>query len=149
MDAAFGPLLARDLEQTVRIQTDCGHQVTSEGPYRIVRHPMHAGTLVPFAGIAFLLGSGWSFVPAAAGAVCWWCTPRWRTGPCWPNSRLPRASLEDPLEAGPLRPVRGQAFITQRWLQQSFPCISVLVRIISILGLKAGALAKSEWHKRA
>jgi protein-S-isoprenylcysteine O-methyltransferase Ste14 len=59
----------RNLEQTVRIQTDRGHQVTSEGPYRIVRHPMYAGTLVQFVGMAFLLGSGWSFVPAAACAV--------------------------------------------------------------------------------
>ncbi len=59
----------RNLEQTVRIQTDRGHQVTTEGPYRIVRHPMYAGTLVQLAGMAFVLGSGWSLVPAAACVV--------------------------------------------------------------------------------
>ena len=60
----------RNLEQTVRIQADRGHQVTTTGPYRYVRHPMYAGLLLGLPGTALLLGSAWSLVPAAAcGAV--------------------------------------------------------------------------------
>lgn len=53
----------RNLEPTVRIQSDRGHQVATEGPYRIVRHPMYAGMLVMMPGLPLALGSTWAFVP--------------------------------------------------------------------------------------
>jgi protein-S-isoprenylcysteine O-methyltransferase Ste14 len=34
------------LETTVRIQDDRGHMAVTSGPYRIVRHPMYADTLL-------------------------------------------------------------------------------------------------------
>ncbi len=49
----------------VRIQANRGHVVCDSGPYRIVRHPGYAGTILPLAGIALALGSLWTFLPAA------------------------------------------------------------------------------------
>jgi protein-S-isoprenylcysteine O-methyltransferase Ste14 len=55
------------LSTRVRIQEDRGHRVVTTGPYRMVRHPMYAATIIGFAGVSLLLGSWWAFVP---GAVC-------------------------------------------------------------------------------
>jgi protein-S-isoprenylcysteine O-methyltransferase Ste14 len=46
----------------VKIQTERGHRVISDGPYAIVRHPMYGGTLLLIAGIPLLLGSWWGLV---------------------------------------------------------------------------------------
>jgi protein-S-isoprenylcysteine O-methyltransferase Ste14 len=48
------------LETTVRIQKDRDHQVVTDGPYRVVRHPMYVGIIVMSRGVAArarLLGS--------------------------------------------------------------------------------------------
>ena len=45
-----------------------GHQVISTGPYAFVRHPMYAGAVLYFLGIALLLGS-WYAVAIAAVLV--------------------------------------------------------------------------------
>ena len=52
----------------VRMQKDRQHRVITDGPYRIVRHPMYAAALVFFAGAPLLLGSWWGLlcVPVAA-----------------------------------------------------------------------------------
>jgi protein-S-isoprenylcysteine O-methyltransferase Ste14 len=52
----------------VRIQDERGHQVISTGPYAFVRHPMYAGAVLYFLGIALLLGS-WYAVAIAAVLV--------------------------------------------------------------------------------
>jgi protein-S-isoprenylcysteine O-methyltransferase Ste14 len=49
----------------VRIQTDRGHQVISDGPYRLVRHPGYAGTMWFFLAMPFFLDSDWALLPAA------------------------------------------------------------------------------------
>jgi protein-S-isoprenylcysteine O-methyltransferase Ste14 len=41
----------------VRLQT--AQLVATEGPYRIVRHPMYAGSMLYLLGMALLLGSWW------------------------------------------------------------------------------------------
>ncbi len=52
------------LSRYARIQDDRGQRVVTEGPYRVVRHPMYA-MLIPFMlGIAFVLGSWWAMIPA-------------------------------------------------------------------------------------
>ena len=71
MAAGTAPIAAamavnRNLEQTVRIQADRGHEVATEGPYRYVRHPMYLGLLPSFVGIPLVLGSAWGLVPAGA-----------------------------------------------------------------------------------
>jgi len=49
----------------VRIQTERGHHVVSTGPYRWMRHPGYAGTLLVSLATPVLLDSRWAFVPAA------------------------------------------------------------------------------------
>jgi protein-S-isoprenylcysteine O-methyltransferase Ste14 len=48
----------------VRVQADRAHRVITEGPYRIVRHPMYAGAVLYFLGMPLLLGSWWGLVIA-------------------------------------------------------------------------------------
>jgi len=48
----------------VRIQTDRGHVVVSDGPYRWVRHPSYAGGTVGNIGLALALSSLWALIPA-------------------------------------------------------------------------------------
>lgn len=53
----------------MRIQTDRGHVVCDSGPYRIVRHPGYAGSLVATPGIVLALGSAWTLIPAGVAFV--------------------------------------------------------------------------------
>ncbi len=53
----------------VRIQKDRGHFVVTTGPYRWVRHPGYAGSLLVFFAIPVLLGSLWAFLPAVILAM--------------------------------------------------------------------------------
>jgi len=39
------------------------------GPYRWVRHPAYAGTIVYELAVSFLLVSWWSMIPSGVGAV--------------------------------------------------------------------------------
>jgi protein-S-isoprenylcysteine O-methyltransferase Ste14 len=48
----------------VRIQADRGQRVVSSGPYRWMRHPGYAGSILAYLVIPFLLDSGWAFLPA-------------------------------------------------------------------------------------
>ncbi len=57
------------LAQTVRIRTDRGHRVATTGPYRIVRHPMYAGSLYFFWTTAFLLDSWWAFLVSVLSMI--------------------------------------------------------------------------------
>jgi len=54
----------RFFSSTVRIQTDRGHEVVQEGPYRFVRHPGYVAGILMAKGIALVLGSLWAVVPA-------------------------------------------------------------------------------------
>ncbi|UCG47876.1 MAG: isoprenylcysteine carboxylmethyltransferase family protein [Phycisphaerales bacterium] len=52
-------------EKFVRIQSDRSHRVINSGPYRYVRHPGYAATILGFSiATPLLLGSWWSFLPA-------------------------------------------------------------------------------------
>ena len=48
----------------VRIQTDRGHAVATNGPYRYVRHPGYTGYIVSFVGMSLALGSLWAIIPS-------------------------------------------------------------------------------------
>jgi protein-S-isoprenylcysteine O-methyltransferase Ste14 len=52
-----------------RIQSERGHAVVRDGPYRFVRHPLYASRIVLIAGAAVTLGSWIALVPAALNAV--------------------------------------------------------------------------------
>jgi protein-S-isoprenylcysteine O-methyltransferase Ste14 len=53
----------------VRIQAERGHAVAAGGPYRVVRHPGYAGTILTQLAVPFLLGSLWGLIPAALSAA--------------------------------------------------------------------------------
>lgn len=54
---------------TVRLQSDRGHTVVSDGPYRWMRHPGYLGAIVFQVGVPLLLGSWSSLVPGVASAA--------------------------------------------------------------------------------
>lgn len=62
-----------------RIQSDRGQTVCRDGPYRLVRHPGYAGTVLQSLGVGVLLGSVWALLPGIVAA----------------GLMLPRTSLED------------------------------------------------------
>ena len=53
----------------VIIQTDRGHVVCDSGPYRFVRHPGYAGTILSLFGIVLALGSVWTLIPAGVASI--------------------------------------------------------------------------------
>lgn len=53
----------------VVIQTKQGHAVCDTGPYRFVRHPGYAGSLVALFGIVLALSSVWTLIPALAATI--------------------------------------------------------------------------------
>ncbi|MEZ4517987.1 MAG: isoprenylcysteine carboxylmethyltransferase family protein [Chloroflexota bacterium] len=55
----------------VRIQSERGHAVQSDGPYRIVRHPGYVGGIMSYLGTPLLLGSWWAFIPTLALLGVW------------------------------------------------------------------------------
>ena len=61
--SSWALIVNRFFSGTVRIQTERGHHVVTDGPYRIVRHPGYAGGLLGFAMIPLLLDSLWAFIP--------------------------------------------------------------------------------------
>ncbi len=63
-------MVNRNFEVTVRIQSDRGHQVTTDGPYRYVRHPGYVGVIIAFYfGMPLALGSLAMVIPALIGLV--------------------------------------------------------------------------------
>lgn len=52
------------LSSRARIQTERGHVVVRDGPYRYVRHPMYTSIIVLMIGMALALGSWLAVVPA-------------------------------------------------------------------------------------
>jgi protein-S-isoprenylcysteine O-methyltransferase Ste14 len=59
----------RFFSSVVRIQMDRGHVVCDSGPYRIVRHPGYAGSILPLLGIVLALSSMWTLIPAAVALI--------------------------------------------------------------------------------
>ncbi len=52
-----------------RVQIHREQRVITDGPYRIVRHPMYAGALLMFVGTPLLLGSWWGLLFVPLGVV--------------------------------------------------------------------------------
>lgn len=48
----------------VRLQFDRGHQVCSNGPYRIIRHPGYLGMILYYGLVPLLLGALWALIPS-------------------------------------------------------------------------------------
>ncbi|MBI4169120.1 MAG: isoprenylcysteine carboxylmethyltransferase family protein [Acidobacteria bacterium] len=56
----------RFFSPVVRIQTERGHRLVMDGPYRYARHPGYAGMILGALCSAVALDSWWSLLPAAA-----------------------------------------------------------------------------------
>ncbi len=67
--ASWAMLVNAYYSSVVRIQTDRGQQVVTEGPYRIVRHPSYIGAVIGNVGTSLILSSWWSFIPVVAVTV--------------------------------------------------------------------------------
>jgi protein-S-isoprenylcysteine O-methyltransferase Ste14 len=61
--ATWAMLSNRFFSGVVRIQTERGHEVVDSGPYRIVRHPGYAGSLLAGIGFPLALSSAWAWLP--------------------------------------------------------------------------------------
>ncbi len=59
----------RFFSSVVRIQTDRGHVVCDSGPYRFVRHPGYAGSILALFGLVLALSSVWTLIPAAVASI--------------------------------------------------------------------------------
>ena len=67
--AAWALVESRLFSSGVRIQIDRGHVVCDTGPYRFVRHPGYAGSILPLSGIVLALGSVWALIPAVVALI--------------------------------------------------------------------------------
>jgi protein-S-isoprenylcysteine O-methyltransferase Ste14 len=65
--ATWAMLENRYFSAVARIQTERGQQVVSSGPYRVIRHPAYASSLLAWLGAPLLLNSLWACLP---GALC-------------------------------------------------------------------------------
>lgn len=52
-----------------RIQTERGHTVATGGPYRYLRHPGYAGSILFELATPILLGSFWALIPGGVSAL--------------------------------------------------------------------------------
>ena len=55
--------------QVMRIQSDRGHTVATNGPYRIIRHPAYVGMILFEIAMSVLLDSWWSLLAGGASAL--------------------------------------------------------------------------------
>ncbi len=55
----------RFFSPVVRIQTERGHHLITDGPYRWIRHPGYIAAMISFPCGALALGSWWSLAPMA------------------------------------------------------------------------------------
>lgn len=53
----------------VRIQTERGHHVITNGPYRLVRHPGYLGLTVALAAESLVFGSYYALIPVVVSAA--------------------------------------------------------------------------------
>jgi len=54
---------------TVRIQSERGHRVVSNGPYQYIRHPGYAGWVLSGIALPVMLGSLWALIPSGLTAL--------------------------------------------------------------------------------
>jgi protein-S-isoprenylcysteine O-methyltransferase Ste14 len=59
----------RFFSSVVRIQTERGHVVCEQGPYRFVRHPGYVGGILYGITTPLLLGSYWAVIPQAVAVL--------------------------------------------------------------------------------
>lgn len=63
MLGTWAMIINRFFSSHVRIQTERGHTVISEGPYKVVRHPGYAGALISWLAAPVFFSSYWVIIP--------------------------------------------------------------------------------------
>lgn len=63
--ASYALIENRFFSGMVRLQTDRGQHVVRSGPYRWLRHPGYAGSLLTYLATPLLLDSSWTFLASA------------------------------------------------------------------------------------
>jgi protein-S-isoprenylcysteine O-methyltransferase Ste14 len=72
--AAWALIENRFFSSLVRIQVDRGHAVCVSGPYRLVRHPGYAGTMLALPGMVLALSTTWTLIRVAGlSRLCTTC----------------------------------------------------------------------------
>jgi len=61
--SSYALVVNRFFSDTVRLQTDRGQKVISNGPYRWIRHPGYAGTILAYLATPVFLDSYWVILP--------------------------------------------------------------------------------------
>jgi protein-S-isoprenylcysteine O-methyltransferase Ste14 len=56
-------------EAMVRIQEEREHQVCTDGPYKLVRHPTYLAAIVGFILMPFILGTAYALIPCLLMAI--------------------------------------------------------------------------------
>jgi protein-S-isoprenylcysteine O-methyltransferase Ste14 len=64
MVGTWAMMVNRFFSSYVRIQADRGHTVVSAGPYRLVRHPGYAGSLLAWIAAPVFFSSYWVAIPS-------------------------------------------------------------------------------------
>ncbi len=67
--ASYAMITNRFFSGTVRIQTEREHRVVTAGPYRWIRHPGYAGSMLANLAIPIILDSSWTYLPSAAAIL--------------------------------------------------------------------------------
>lgn len=67
--SSWAMVVNRFFSASVRIQAERGHRVVSEGPYRFVRHPGYAGSILSVVAFPLFLGTLWALIPAILAAI--------------------------------------------------------------------------------
>jgi len=67
--SSWATISNRFFSDVVRVQTDRGHTVVSDGPYRYVRHPGYVGIILFTLATSFLFGSLWTLIPGGLTAL--------------------------------------------------------------------------------
>jgi len=62
--ANWALVVNRFFSAVVRIQSDRGHYVVADGPYRVLRHPGYAGGIYVWLTLPLMLGTLWAYIPA-------------------------------------------------------------------------------------
>jgi protein-S-isoprenylcysteine O-methyltransferase Ste14 len=57
------------LSRYMRIQDERRQETVTQGPYRIIRHPMYLGVILMMLGLPLALGSTWALIPGASIGV--------------------------------------------------------------------------------
>jgi protein-S-isoprenylcysteine O-methyltransferase Ste14 len=65
----WAKVVNRFFSSVVRIQTERGHVVCEQGPYRFVRHPGYVGGILYGLTTPLVLGSYWAVIPQAVAVL--------------------------------------------------------------------------------